>query len=42
MCVRVLDLQGAAARGLVSVEAKKAKGKYVFKLLAVDMPGRVR
>jgi hypothetical protein len=34
----IFPLRGSDRRGLVSVEAKKRKGKYDFKLLAVDVP----
>eukprot|EP00884_Botryococcus_braunii_P014833 jgi/Botrbrau1/23350/Bobra.0051s0009.1 len=34
----IFPLTGAERRGLVSLEAKKRKGKYVYKLLAVDVP----
>lgn len=34
----IFPLRGSERRGLVSVEAKKRKGKYDFKLLAVDVP----
>ncbi|KAL0026403.1 hypothetical protein WJX79_006830 [Trebouxia sp. C0005] len=34
----IFPLKGTDKRGLVSLEAKKRKGKYGFKLLAVDVP----
>ncbi|CAL8462998.1 g2532 [Coccomyxa elongata] len=34
----IFPLTGTERRGLVSLEAKKIKGRYVFKLLAVDVP----
>ncbi|GBG62274.1 hypothetical protein CBR_g29882 [Chara braunii] len=34
----IFPVRGAERRGLVSVEAKKKKGKYEFKLVAVDVP----
>ncbi|EIE27339.1 hypothetical protein COCSUDRAFT_55352 [Coccomyxa subellipsoidea C-169] len=34
----IFPLSGTERRGLVSLEAKKVKGRYVFKLLAVDVP----
>jgi hypothetical protein len=38
----LFPLKGAERRGLVSLEAKKRKGKYHFKLLAVDVPTAAR
>ena len=37
-CHLLFPLSGASARGIVSAEAKKTRGQYVFKLLAVDVP----
>jgi hypothetical protein len=37
-CHLLFPLSGAAGRGIVSAEAKKTRGQYVFKLLAVDVP----
>lgn len=34
----IFPLRGAEHRGLVSLEAKRRRGKYDFKLLAVDVP----
>lgn len=37
-CFLIFPIKGSERRGLVSVEAKKKKGHYEFKLLAVDVP----
>ncbi|KAH9311375.1 hypothetical protein KI387_026410 [Taxus chinensis] len=37
-CFIIFPIQGSERRGLVSVEVKKKKGQYDFKLLAVDVP----
>ncbi|GLJ26183.1 hypothetical protein SUGI_0502240 [Cryptomeria japonica] len=37
-CFLIFPIQGSEMRGLVSVEVKKKKGQYDFKLLAVDVP----
>ncbi|BBN01689.1 hypothetical protein MPTK1_2g09490 [Marchantia polymorpha subsp. ruderalis] len=37
-CFVLFPIRGSERRGLVSVEVKKKKGKYDFKLLAVDVP----
>lgn len=34
----IFPLHGAEKKGLVSLEAKKRRGKYEFKLLAIDIP----
>ncbi|RMZ52029.1 hypothetical protein APUTEX25_001223, partial [Auxenochlorella protothecoides] len=34
----IFPLRGSERKGLASLEAKKRKGKYVFKLIAVDVP----
>lgn len=37
-CFLIFPIKGSERRGLVSVEAKKKKGQYDMKLLAVDIP----
>ncbi|KAL7146663.1 hypothetical protein ABFS83_06G056500 [Erythranthe nasuta] len=37
-CFLIFPIQGSERKGLVSVEAKKKKGQYDMKLLAVDIP----
>ena len=37
-CHLIFPLQGSSMRGIVSAEAKKKHGNYVFKLLCVDVP----
>ncbi|KAJ7548834.1 hypothetical protein O6H91_07G029200 [Diphasiastrum complanatum] len=37
-CFLIFPVQGSEKRGLVSLETKKKKGQYHFKLLAVDIP----
>ncbi|CAA6661890.1 unnamed protein product [Spirodela intermedia] len=37
-CFLIFPIKGSDRRGLVSVEAKKKKGQYDIKLLAVDIP----
>uniref|UniRef100_A0A1D1XWR4 Molybdenum cofactor biosynthesis protein 1 n=1 Tax=Anthurium amnicola TaxID=1678845 RepID=A0A1D1XWR4_9ARAE len=37
-CFLIFPIRGSERRGLVSVEAKKKKGQYDIKLLAVDVP----
>ncbi|GAB4818947.1 hypothetical protein N2152v2_005993 [Parachlorella kessleri] len=37
----IFPLKGSERRGLVSLEAKKRRGRYNFKLLAVDVPSAV-
>ena len=37
-CHLLFPLSGPLGRGIVSAEAKKARGRYVFKLLALDVP----
>ena len=37
-CHLIFPLQGKDMRGIVSAEAKKKRGKYVFKMLCVDVP----
>ncbi|MQM06624.1 hypothetical protein Taro_039449 [Colocasia esculenta] len=37
-CFLIFPIRGSERRGLVSVEAKKKKGQYNIKLLAVDIP----
>ncbi|XP_015877616.3 uncharacterized protein LOC107414039 [Ziziphus jujuba] len=37
-CFLIFPIRGAERKGLVSVEAKKKKGQYNMKLLAVDIP----
>ncbi|KAL2641481.1 hypothetical protein R1flu_009068 [Riccia fluitans] len=37
-CFIIFPIRGSERKGLVSLEVKKKKGKYDFKLLAVDVP----
>lgn len=37
-CFMIFPISGAERKGLVSIEVKKKKGQYDFKLLAVDIP----
>ncbi|CAM6097280.1 unnamed protein product [Calypogeia fissa] len=37
-CFIIFPIHGSDRRGLVSIEVKKKKGQYNFKLLAVDVP----
>ncbi|KAH9549135.1 hypothetical protein CY35_10G004200 [Sphagnum magellanicum] len=37
-CFLIFPITGGERRGLVSIEVKKKKGQYDFKLLAVDIP----
>ncbi|KAL3732484.1 hypothetical protein ACJRO7_029191 [Eucalyptus globulus] len=37
-CFLIFPIRGSERRGLVSVEVKKKKGQYDYKLLAVDVP----
>lgn len=37
----IFPLKGSECRGLVSLEAKKRRGRYFFKLLSVDVPSAV-
>lgn len=37
-CFIIFPITGAERKGLVSIEVKKKKGQYDFKLLAVDIP----
>lgn len=37
-CFLIFPIHGSERRGLVSVEVKKKKGQYDYKLLAVDVP----
>ena len=39
-CHLLFPLSGPSGRGVVSAEAKKSGGAYIFKLLALDVPGQ--